>query len=195
MCMTHSTRWIRVVPSGRRHKVGNRRIIEAMADAGEPTVIGDQLHYVGTDAHGVVIEIVAVPDTRKPGGLAVIHAMPASFRGEGGRKAMIDPSKYTVTDDDSIEDVDLDTQVVRLKDGRRLTNELAEQLAAKTLAEARRRNLVPGRKSLSGGATHSPRVQFRLPDSLRAAAEKRAAEEGVSLSVLVREALEHYLAS
>lgn len=108
---------------------------------------------------------------------------------------MIDPSKYTVTDDDSIEDVDLDTQVVRLKDGRRLTNELAEQLAAKTLAEARRWNLVPGRKSLSGGATHSPRVQFRLPDSLRAAAEKRAAEEGVSLSVLVREALEHYLAS
>lgn len=108
---------------------------------------------------------------------------------------MIDPSKYVVTQDDPIEDIDLDTEVVRLKDGRRLTNELAEQLAEETLVEARRRNLVPGRKSLSGGGIHSPRVQFRLPDSLRSAAEKRAAEEGVSLSVLARDALERYLAS
>lgn len=108
---------------------------------------------------------------------------------------MIDPSKYIVAENDTIEDVDLDTEIVRLRDGRRLTNELAEKLAAQTLAEARRRNLVPGRKSLSGGTVHSPRVQFRLPDSLRVAAEKRAAEEGVSLSVLAREALEHYLAS
>lgn len=108
---------------------------------------------------------------------------------------MIDPSKYVVTDDDTIHDVDLDAEVVRLKDGRRLTNELAEQIAEETLAEARRRNLVPGRKSLSGVGIHSPRVQFRLPDSLRSAAEKRAAEEGVSLSVLARQALERYLAS
>lgn len=71
---------IRVVRSGRRHKVGNRRIIEAMAAAGKPTVIGDQLHDVGTDARGIELEIVAVPDNRKPGGLAVIHAMPISFR-------------------------------------------------------------------------------------------------------------------
>lgn len=94
---------------------------------------------------------------------------------------MIDPSKYIVAESDTIEDVDLDTEIVRLRDGRRLTNELAEKLAAQTLAEARRRNLVPGRKSLSGGAVHSPRVQFRLPDSLRVAAEKRAAEEADQL--------------
>lgn len=108
---------------------------------------------------------------------------------------MIDPTEYVVSEDDVISDVDLDTEVVLLKDGRRLTNELAEQLAEETLADARRRNLVPGRKSLSGGSVHSPRVQFRVPDSLRAAAEQRAAEKGVSLSELVREALEHYLAS
>ena len=108
---------------------------------------------------------------------------------------MIDPNEYVVTEDDTIEDVDLDTEVVRLKDGRRLTNELAERLAEETLADARHRNLVPGRKSLSGGAIHSPRVQFRVPDALRAAAEQRAAEKGVSLSELAREALEHYLAS
>ena len=54
---------IRVARSGRRHKVGNRRILEAMANAGEPTVIGDQLHYVGTDSRGVELEVVAVPMT------------------------------------------------------------------------------------------------------------------------------------
>lgn len=62
----------------------NGRIIEAMVDAGEPLVIGDQLHYVGTDSRGVALEVIAVPDDRNPGGLAVIHAMPTSFRGEEG---------------------------------------------------------------------------------------------------------------
>lgn len=108
---------------------------------------------------------------------------------------MIDPKTYVVTPDTTISDVDLDAEVVRLTDGRRLTDELAEELAEQALAEARRRNLVPGRKSLTGGSTHSPRVQFRVPEPLREAAEQRAAQEGVSLSVLVREALERYLAS
>lgn len=108
---------------------------------------------------------------------------------------MINPSEYVVSASDTIDDVDLDTEVVHLKDGRRLTNELAEQLAEEALAEARRRNLVPGRKSLTGGNVHSPRVQFRVPESLLDAAEERAAREGVSLSVLAREALEYYLTS
>ena len=108
---------------------------------------------------------------------------------------MIDPEKYVVSTDDTITDVDLNDDAVHLTDGRRLTDELAEQLADDTLAEARRRNLVPGRKSLTGGNVHSPRVQFRVPESLREAAEQRAAAEGVSLSELAREALEHYLAS
>ena len=108
---------------------------------------------------------------------------------------MINPKDYVVTKDDAITDADLDVEEVQLLDGRRLTEELAEQLSEQTLAEARRRNLVPGRKSLSGGDVHSPRVQFRVPDSLRSAAEKRAAEDGVSLSVLARRALEHYLRS
>jgi hypothetical protein len=71
---------IRVVRSGRRHKIGNRRILEAMVDAGEPTPAGDQLHYLGTDARGIELEIIAVHDDRNPGGLAVIHAMPTEFR-------------------------------------------------------------------------------------------------------------------
>lgn len=108
---------------------------------------------------------------------------------------MIDPRTYVVTPDVPVSDVDLDHEVVSLTDGRRLTNELAEELAEQALAEARRRNLMPGRKSLTGGTTHSPRVQFRVPEPLREAAERRAAAKGVSLSVLAREVIERYLAS
>jgi predicted DNA binding CopG/RHH family protein len=108
---------------------------------------------------------------------------------------VIDPKKYLVSPGSDISDVELDVEVVRLKDGRRLSDELAEELVERTLAEARHRNLVPGRKSLTGGATHSPRVQFRVPEPLLEAAELRAAAKGVTLSVLAREALEQYLAS
>lgn len=107
----------------------------------------------------------------------------------------IDPSRYIAGPDSTIEDVDLDQEDVRLPNGRRLTEDLAEKLAREGVAEARRRGLIPGGKSLSGDGSHSPRVQFRVPDTLREAAETRAAAEGVSLSVLAREALEHYLAS
>ena len=92
-------------------------------------------------------------------------------------------------------DLDLDEEEFILKDGRRLTNELAEQIAEETLADVRRRNLIPGGKSLSGGGVHSPRVQFRVPGDLRTQAELVAEEEGVSLSALARHALEDYLRS
>ncbi|HEY2042432.1 MAG TPA: hypothetical protein VGH11_07110 [Jatrophihabitans sp.] len=92
-------------------------------------------------------------------------------------------------------DLDLDEEEFILKDGRRLTNELAEQIAEETLAEVRRRNLIPGGKSLSGGGVHSPRVQFRVPEELRTQAEQVAEDEGVSLSALARHALEDYVRS
>ena len=94
-------------------------------------------------------------------------------------------------------DLDLDEEEFILKDGRRLTNELAEQIAEETLAEVRRRNLIPGGKSLSGGSVHSPRVQFRVPEELRTQAERVAEDEdeGVSLSALARHALEDYVRS
>lgn len=92
-------------------------------------------------------------------------------------------------------DLDLDEEEFILKDGRRLTNELAEQIAEETLAEVRRRNLIPGGKSLSGDGVHSPRVQFRVPQELHKQAERVAENEGVSLSALARHALEDYLRS
>lgn len=107
---------------------------------------------------------------------------------------MTNPKDYIVRGDASIDDVDLDDEVVTVK-GRRLTEAGAEQLARETLAEARRRNLIPGRKSLSQGATHSPRVQFRVPEAVATQARDRARTEGKSLSALAREALLRHLAS
>ncbi len=79
--------------------------------------------------------------------------------------------------------------------GERLTEERAEQIAQETLEELRRRNLLPGGKSLSGDGKHSPTVQFRVPETLRARLDERAKAEGISPSKLARKALEQYLAS
>lgn len=71
---------VRITRSARKHRIGNAHIIEAMIDAGEPTTEGDALVYVGRDSRGVEIEVVAVPDDRQEGRLAVIHAMPTHYR-------------------------------------------------------------------------------------------------------------------
>jgi hypothetical protein len=52
-----------------------------------------------------------------------------------------------------------------------------------------------GRPSLTGHASQSPRVSFRLEPEVRDRAAARADREGKSLSALAREALEEYLAS
>lgn len=74
---------MRVVRSARRHKIGNAHILAAMINAGEPVVVdtglGPQLHYVAEDDRGVELHVIAVPDNRREGGLAVIHAMPTSY--------------------------------------------------------------------------------------------------------------------
>jgi hypothetical protein len=51
-----------------------------------------------------------------------------------------------------------------------------------------------GRPSLDGNGA-SPRVSFRIPTDLYAAAAERAIEEERTVSALAREALERYLAS
>jgi len=48
-----------------------------------PTLVetedGSQLHFLGLDDRGVELHVIAVPDNRREGGLAVIHAMPTSY--------------------------------------------------------------------------------------------------------------------
>ncbi len=93
-------------------------------------------------------------------------------------------TKYQVVGSDA----DLDSEVVLLPNGERLTNQVADEIADDLLG---RRG--PGRPSLTCVGSHSPRVSFRVPDEVRALAVKRAAVENVSLSMLARKALERYL--
>jgi predicted HicB family RNase H-like nuclease len=89
-----------------------------------------------------------------------------------------------ITNDTPIgRDVDLDREDVRLKDGTRLT----EQVAAEIVEQVRRGT---GRPSLSGHAAPSPQIAFRVPQSVRDRAAEIAEREGKTLSRLAREALE-----
>jgi hypothetical protein len=107
----------------------------------------------------------------------------------------LDPTRYVVGPGDGISDADLDREEIVLPDGRRLTEELAEGLADEQVRAARDANLVPGGKSLSGGgAAHSPRVNVRLPDDVHRAALALADAQHITLSRLVRRALDEYLA-
>lgn len=55
-----------------------------MVDAGNPTQLGhDALLYIGKDDRGLELAIIAVPDDKHEGGLAVIHAMPTRFSAKG----------------------------------------------------------------------------------------------------------------
>ena len=92
--------------------------------------------------------------------------------------------KYTIGPD-----VDLDREDVRLADGTRLTPAIAEEMADSALREVR-----AGRPSLTGHGGRSPQVSFRLPPSMRDAAEQQARREGNSVSQLARDVLERYLA-
>jgi hypothetical protein len=88
-------------------------------------------------------------------------------------------------------DVDLHREDVRDSKGRRITTEYAERAAKYDPATVTRR----GRKSLTGGDGHSPRVSFRVTAEVQARAEAVAAARGQTVSALAREALERYLAS
>ena len=71
---------VRVARSGRKHRIGVAHILEAMIDAGEPTIDGDALVFIGRDGRGVELHIIAVPDDRREDGLTVIHCMPNEWR-------------------------------------------------------------------------------------------------------------------
>ncbi len=86
---------------------------------------------------------------------------------------------------------------LKTKKGTKLTKQSVERLAKEAeqgydLSRAKRQRVGPGRPSLSEG--ESPRISYRLPPDLFAAAEKRAKAQGRSLSEIAREALRLYLA-
>lgn len=104
----------------------------------------------------------------------------------------IDPRQYRVTADAKVSDIDLDEEQFIYR-GERLTEARAEEIAAEALREARNRNLIPGRKSLSGDGSHSPTVQYRVPNDVRERAERLAKRTGSTVSKIGRIALEEYL--
>jgi len=85
----------------------------------------------------------------------------------------------------------------RTSSGDEITPEIADALAAEAergydLSKARRQRV--GRPSLAGVGP-SPRLSFRTTPDLYRAAQKRAKEEGRSVSDLAREAVARYVAS
>lgn len=94
----------------------------------------------------------------------------------------------------TIEDVDLDIDEVFV-DGVRYTEADAQDDAdwAESAAERRAANLIPGGKSLSGGATRSPVLNVRVPATMKAALDAEAAAAGMGTSKLVRKILEEHL--
>ena len=87
-------------------------------------------------------------------------------------------------------DIDLDDEVVYDKQGQRITEARARQIARDTLAIA-----PSGRPSLSAPGQRSPEVKARVPEELRARLQEAARREHTSTSDLIRKALERYLAS
>jgi hypothetical protein len=82
-------------------------------------------------------------------------------------------------------DVDLDSEVVRRKDGSRITEAEA--------AEHGERIARRGRPSLTGRAETSPQIGVRLSPDLNQRLRARAQREGKRPSEVVRDALEHYV--
>lgn len=84
-------------------------------------------------------------------------------------------------------DIDLDTEVVLLADGTRLTNELAEAIAEDAIARHR------GRPSITGASEHTPRMTLRVPERTRHALQEIASRQGRRLADVGREALDEYV--
>jgi hypothetical protein len=84
-------------------------------------------------------------------------------------------------------DVDLDAEKVYLVDGRRLTEQVAEDLAQRALARHR------GRPSVTGERVRTPSLTVRVPPETRTALEEMAKAQGKRLADVSREALDEYV--
>jgi predicted HicB family RNase H-like nuclease len=98
------------------------------------------------------------------------------------------PSPRIANDTPIGPDVDLVREDLRLADGTRLTQEVADEIVDKVHRSA-------GRPSLSGRAAASPQIAFRVAPSVRDRAAELAAREGKTISQLAREALEERVAA
>ena len=84
-------------------------------------------------------------------------------------------------------DIDLDKEVIRDGQGKRITSKRAEKIAEEFIAQ------VVGRPSLTGPSKVSPEIKARVPAKLKLALEREAKRQGQTPSALIRQALQEYL--
>jgi hypothetical protein len=84
-------------------------------------------------------------------------------------------------------DIDLDKEVIRDSQGKRITSKRAEKIVKEVLAQA------VGRPSLTGPSKVSPEIKARVPEKLKLALEREAKRQGQTPSALIRQALEEFL--
>ena len=103
------------------------------------------------------------------------------------------PKKTIRIDDANVRDagsINLDVEDVRLADGSRLAETVAQDLADQVVRASGR-----GRPSLTAPGERSPQLRLSVPAQLRDGLQARADAEHRSVSELAREAIERYLAS
>lgn len=105
----------------------------------------------------------------------------------------IDPTTISFDENTTVEVADLENEEYYVE-GKRLTEDHAQQLAAEMLSRVRAKNLRPGGKSLSGDQKHSPVVQVRVSEHTRDKLRAIAEAHGMSLSKLSRKVLDEFVA-
>lgn len=84
-------------------------------------------------------------------------------------------------------DIDLDKEVIRDSEGKRITSKRAEKIVEEVITQA------VGRPSLTGPAKVSPEIKAKVPEKLKLALEREAKRQGQTPSALIRQALEEFL--
>lgn len=104
------------------------------------------------------------------------------------------PADYVIRGEVEVTDVDLAAEQIYV-DGERLTDEGVERMAEESvrLARDREANLIPGGKSLSGGAQHSPAVQVVVSETTHAKLKELASRRKMSVSKLLRPVLDEFV--
>jgi hypothetical protein len=87
--------------------------------------------------------------------------------------------------------LNLEETEIRLHDGRRLTDKIADELSEEITRETRRGR---GRPALSEKGGRAAQVTFKLSNELRSLADQRAKRDRRKVSEIAREALEVFLA-
>ncbi|HBX81780.1 MAG: hypothetical protein WAV45_02125 [Propionibacteriaceae bacterium] len=72
---------VKFIKAARRHLIGKGHALAAMADAGQPTVMGNgDLLWIGLDDRGLLLEVIAFVDGLDPEVVVVKHVMPYGYR-------------------------------------------------------------------------------------------------------------------